>query len=207
MSSTHRVAQLGLWSTHLAVLSAVVMQAASGDWLPPEVSMSQYANGPLGWTFATALGALGVAIFCLAYLASRVRRSTPVALLLGLSGAGFALAALVPASVDQRTTADAVHQAGATLGLVFLILGACAVAVPLRSETTARSAITFAVLAATSLVLLAAAAYGIEPFGLGAQHAWALYQSIAVVCEVVIVYLLLVMLSRRSAACPASTSP
>lgn len=169
--------------------------------------MSQYANSRLGWTFAAALGGLGLAIFALVYLACLSPRRRAAASPSGVSGAGFVLAALVPASAGQRTTADAVHQAGATVGLVFLLLAALVVAAPLRREPLARSVLVLVAIAGASLVMLVAAAYRIEPWGLGAQRAWALYQTIAVVCEVAIVYLLLALLSRRSAALPSSTAP
>ncbi len=169
--------------------------------------MSQYANSHLGWTFAAALGGLGLAIFALAYLTCLPPRRRTAAILLGVSGAGLVLAALVPASVAGRTAADATHQAGATVGLGFLLVAALVVAAPLRREPLARGILALVAVAGASLIMLVAAAYRIEPWGLGAQRAWALYQTVAVVCEVAIVYLLLALLSRRYAALPSSTAP
>lgn len=184
-----------LWLTHVGVVAAVSMQAVKGDWFPPENSMSQYGVGRYGWVFTVCVAALGLAGLAMAVGTLRtttaMRRTT--AILLIVWGGPLLLTGVVPAD------ATAAHPSAA--GVTHMYLSAVALlALPMAGFLTALSGrptarpvrltlLVLCVLSELSLVLLLLAANGVDVSGLGSRAAWSLYQSISVVLDVAILYL------------------
>lgn len=187
-----RPARVPVWPAPLlagvAVVAAVVMQARSADWFPPQHSMSQYANGPGSVAFTVALLALGAGS---ALLGARVRSfaRSPAEragwVLQLAAAAGFVIAALVRAEPAhlQWSINDRVHMAAATTGLVGLTLAGLLLGWRRRRSVSGLATLVLAAVSALALLLLVGAAYGVEPTGLGARPAWALHQTIALGCQ------------------------
>lgn len=169
------------------------MQAQAGEWLPPRNSVSQYANSPGRWAFIVALLALGLSTITIAAIVPRRDRlDRATAALLACAGAGFVLAAAVPAPpVDQQDPLrDVVHQAGAISGTFALSIGGLLVAFRNRHSVAGRLALAIAAVGAVALGLLTLVNFDIDVMGFGRRESWALHQSISLVCMVVVVLML-----------------
>lgn len=179
----------------IAILAGLVMQAQTGEWFPPENSLSQYANGPGRWAFVAALLALGMSTIAVAGLVPRPRRVERV--LLAVAGAGFVLAALIPAPAvgDEAPISDAVHQAGAITGTFGLSIGGMLLAWHYRHSLPGRCLLAAAAIGAVALLLLTLANFDIDLIGLGRRESWALHQSVSLTCMVLVVLLLPTALS------------
>lgn len=182
-----------------AVAAGIAMQALADEWLPPENSVSQYANSRGRWAFVAALLSLGLAVIVVAAMAPRsTRRDRVAAGLLTAAGAGFVLAALVPAPPlgDESPLSDAMHQAGAIVGTFALTVGGLLLAARSRDSSTGRAAFAVATVGAVALGLLTLVNFDIDVVGLGRRESWALHQSISLVCMVIVVLLLPAALRR-----------
>lgn len=72
---SHGLDRTALWLMHATVAASIVMQEAKGDFLPPQVSMSQYGVGRYGWSFTLTLTLWALA--SLAMAAADVLRAPP----------------------------------------------------------------------------------------------------------------------------------
>jgi hypothetical protein len=212
------------WVTRTLLLigvgAGILMQVRAGEWLPPTHSLSQYANGAGSAEFVVALLALGLAAVTTAGLvprdargvgAGRASRVDSVAgVLLAVAGAGFVFAALVsaPAVGEQDPLNDALHQAGAITGTFGLSIGGLLLALRHRKSRFGRPLLAIALLGTVALSLLSLANFDIDLTGLGRREAWALHQSVSLVCMVLMLALLpSVLLGTGSADSKGTHAP
>ena len=186
-----------LWLMHATVAASIVMQEAKGDFLPPQVSMSQYGVGRYGWSFTLTLTLWALA--SLAMAAADVLRAPPppvvVTALLVVWSICTVLVGIIRADEDTSapTAGGRAHMLLAGLALIVLPIAALIrVSVGPRQPPILMGAAvcSLAVISGLSLLMLVLAAFGTDITGLGAHVAWALYETISVVTDVVIVYLL-----------------
>lgn len=177
-------ATAGRWCAAVGWLLWIVVQVIARDPFPPDISLSHYGVGPVGWVFS-----VWVIVLASGPLLLFVARPVPgvAKWLLGAGYLGVWVMALVrtDAEIMQMTTHAKVHMVGAVLGMVFLPLGILAVlrcATRLR-RTTAGLGIAAAVVGI--LVLLSAA--GVDTAGLGAAQSWALWQGTMMIIEMALV--------------------
>ena len=185
--------------TLVSIAAAVGMQWVTGEWFPPENSISQYANSEAAWLLTTCLATLGLAVACLSWLTTHHPREELPAILLGMSAFGLLLSAAVPATAgghDPQNLQSNIHQVGGILGMLCLAIAAILLATPRTKTWAGRACLLTAAVTLAALILMAAAVYDVEPTGLGRQRAWALYQSIAATCEAVFVLALAALLRQ-----------
>lgn len=175
-------------------LLLVLVQAVTGDWLPPEISLSQYGVGAHGWIFSLYLICLSVGPLCLDR-AVPTGRVTRVLLIAGALGClVMAVVRTDPGGLQQSTTAK-VHMVASVIGLVAVPIGTAVAA--LRSGRTARILPwTFVAISTVSLVLLLISATGVDTVGVGANTSWAYWQTSAVLADTVLTVLMLVTTRR-----------
>ncbi len=180
----------GAWIGLLAV------QIASGDYLPPTVSVSQYGVGPYGWIFTGWM-------LCVAGSAAVVYFNSgvqwwPAAVLIGAGVLGTVVIAVIRTDAGglQHSWHAKVHMVGAIMTLSALPIGLTLTALRLDRRLF-RLALATAAVAAVALILLLTAAFGIDTLGSGAPAAWAFWQSVATVAEIMLVTELTVFLARR----------
>lgn len=206
MFSLLRAGQL---SAVVSVVSGVAMQAVSGQWLPPPISISQYGVGPDGWIFsvwATALASAPVLLgFALPARLPGVRTGRVLAVI-GLVGAlVMAVVRTDPGGAQESVNAQ-IHTAGSVAALVFLPFGMLAL---LWGRGRPWRALSLALLATTAvgLVLLLFAAGGADTAGLGPARSWALWQTVAVVASAVHVIVLTIAVSGFARRTPGDPLP
>ncbi|WP_196073157.1 DUF998 domain-containing protein [Nakamurella alba] len=168
-------------ATVLVFVLVVAMQAVKGDWLPPDISVSQYGVGSTGWVFSAFLVVLGVSTLLWWTRSPRARTS----LVLLVAGAlGCMVTAVVrtdPGGLQQSWTAK-VHMAGSVLALVCLPLGMRILLAASRAALR-RAGLLVTWGSALALILLLLAAFGLDTAGLGPQDSWAMWQAVAVVLD------------------------
>lgn len=202
MRALSRSTARGLWTVGrsvitVGVIAAVAMQVVRGDFFPPENSMSQYGVGPDGWIFTIAVSffGLGSLIFAVAGRQNRPAVSVGSTTFLALWAVCMILMGIIPADANASMPSLA--------GRTHMILaGLALIALPLAgfiqfNVASSRPAIAvqiigsiLCVLSELSLVLLLLTNVDIDITGLGQRDAWALYQSISVVADVAIIFLM-----------------
>lgn len=192
-------------------ISVVAMQAVSGDWFPPEVSISQYGVGDLGWMLTMTLLLLAGASALLLWGADRLapNRPWPVILTWSVWIIALTIMAFVPTNEfpDPLTLTGKVHQGAAIFGLFIapisavLMVGIHPRDVPNTVAARARSAaVACGGLSWFFLGLLLLTNIDIDITGLGYKHAWSLHQTVAVVLDIVMVFALIICLRAREGA-------
>lgn len=172
---------IGWAATAAAIVLLFVLQIVHDDWLPPEISMSQFGLGPHGWILSVFL--LTIAAASLAwYRVGPPDRLT--LLLLGIGSFGAAVAALIPTQAGglQESWNAVVHMIGSALMVAGLPFGLCRM-VWVRPRPWRIAAVVLLVLSAASLILLLFAALGWDTAGRGPQGSWAWWQGVSVVTE------------------------
>jgi Protein of unknown function (DUF998) len=165
----------------------VVVQVVAKDPFPPEISLSQYGLGSAGWLFS-----LWVVVLAGGPLLLFRYRPVPGAAgwLLAIGFAGTVLMAIVRTDEGgQQTSWHAmVHMAGAVIALVFLPFG---MGLVLRYAARPWPAVAVATLGTAVVigVLVLVSAAGVDTAGMGPARSWALWQSVLVVIEMVLVTL------------------
>lgn len=172
---------VGWTATVAAVVLMVIVQWVNDDWLPPEISLSQYGLGPNGWLFNLCLISIGVAGLAW-YRCGPPNRLT--LLLVGVGAAGSVIAALIPTQPGgaQETWNATVHMIGSIMLVAFLPFGLCRL-VRVRPRWWWRVADVLLLASAVTLLLLLFAALGWDTAGLGPQRSWALWQGVSVVWQ------------------------
>lgn len=189
-------------------LSVIAIQAVSGDWFPPEVSISQYGVGEYGWMLTMTLLFLAAASALLLWGAHRqeAARSWPVILPWSVWILALVVMAFVPTNEwpGPLTLTGQVHQAAAICGLFAAPIAAVLmVGLGARSArgTAGRQArtivITSALLSWFFLGLLLLTNIDIDLTGLGYRRAWSLHQTVAVLLDIVMVFALIISLRAR----------
>lgn len=202
LDRSRRLHRLGAACTAASAALFVAIQAVSGDWLPPEVSFSQYGVGPHGWIFS-----LFLVLFATAPLL--VDRALPgprvvrVLLLVGLVGClVMALVRTDPGGLQHSLRAK-IHMVGAALGLSGTPLG-CAGLLWVHRRRLRTVTAALVVVSAAAIVLLLVTAAGVDTLGRGTVTSWAIWQTIAAVADVVISVLLVVAVRPGAVDAPTT---
>ncbi len=165
-----------------AIVLSVAVQVVSGDYLPPEISFSQYGVGPHGWIFSLLAVTFSLGPLC--FVRYRPARRLAV-VLLWISFAGSLLMAIVRTDPSglQLSLNSRVHTAGSVLALFGLPLG---VSFALDRAATRWRAAAWALTAvvAICLTLLLISAAGVDTAGLGPAHSWAFWQTGAFLADI-----------------------
>ncbi|NNG34347.1 DUF998 domain-containing protein [Nakamurella aerolata] len=197
--------RLGLAALLLTLLMAVLMQALKGDWMPPEISFSQYGVGPSWWAFS--LFSLGVAATPLCFdRAMPTHRAITWMLLIGAAGCLLMAIVHTDAGGLQQSTRAKVHMVGSVVGLVMVPLGAFGASV-LSGRIHRWVPICLTLISAACLVLLLVSAAGVDTLGVGTQRSWALWQTGAVLADVAGMLLLAVLARPRRQPPPGGGDP
>lgn len=165
-----------------SIVLCVVVQVVSGDYLPPEVSFSQYGVGPHGWIFS--LWAVLFPLGPLCFVRYRPARRLAV-WLLWICFAGCLLMAIVrtdPSGLQQSLNSR-VHTAGSVLALFGLPLGV-SFALDHAAQRWRVAAWALTAVAAITLILLLVSATGVDTVGIGAAHSWAFWQTGALFADI-----------------------
>ena len=206
--STARVLDAALLVMVIGAVSVVALQAAGGDWFPPEVSISQYGVGEYGWMLTMTLLFMAGASALLFWGAYRqgAARGWQVALPWAVWILALVVMAFVPTNEwpAPLSLTGQVHQAAAVCGLFAAPIGAVLmVGISARRARTgpgARARIIVIISAAASwlfLALLLLTNIDIDFTGLGYRRAWALHQTIAVVLDIVMTFALIICQRAR----------
>lgn len=211
MTTTARVLDAGLLAMTAGAISVLAMQAVSGDWFPPDVSISQYGVGNNGWMLTVTLLFPAVASALLLWGAERqapVRQWSVI-----LPWTVWILALVVMAFVPTNewpaplTMTGKVHQAAAICGLFFAPIGAVLmVGIRGRAEPSIVAARARAVAIACAglswffLGLLLLTNIDVDVTGLGYKRAWSLHQTLAVVVDIGMVFALIICFRARVGA-------
>lgn len=166
----------------------VLMQWVSGDWLPPDISFSQYGVGPHGWLFSLYLLALSIGPL----LMDRARptgRLTTILLIIGFLGClVMALVSTDPGGLQQTPRAK-VHMIGSIFGLSLGPIGSALSL--LRGRRVPRwLPLGLVGLSALSLILLIISAAGVNTLGVGATRSWAYCQTVAAIADMLMLLVL-----------------
>ncbi|MDQ6657662.1 MAG: DUF998 domain-containing protein [Actinomycetota bacterium] len=163
----------------------VVMQAVKGDWLPPQISVSQYGVGGNGWIFS---------LFCLAIAGTTLcmDRALPTGRLVRVLLVLGALGCLVMAAVHtdpgglQQSPRAKIHMVASVFALSAMPIGMCLGV--LRGRRLHRLIPwSLTVFSAVCLVLLLVSASGIDTLGVGSNESWAIWQTGAIIAEMVLI--------------------
>ncbi|MGI8417019.1 MAG: DUF998 domain-containing protein [Nakamurella sp.] len=168
----------------LSWLLFVGMQAAKGDWLPPQISVSQYGVGSYGWIFSLFCLALGATTLCM-------DRALPtgrlVRWLLVLGALGCLVMAFVHTDAGglQQSPRAKIHMIASIVALTAMPIGMCLGV--LRGRRLNRLIPwSLTVFSAVCLVLLVMSAFGIDTLGVGSNKSWAIWQTGAALAEMVL---------------------
>ncbi|MEO9198595.1 MAG: DUF998 domain-containing protein [Antricoccus sp.] len=202
--SSSALARIAWWLAGLCVVGTISMQIVKHDWLPPTDSLSQYGVGKNGWVFSVAVGALGATSVTVGLLARALGRPLITTIMLGVGGAGFIIDGLVPAdaAASHPTIYGHIHLVAAVFGVVLVPVAAVVLCWQYRSKTFPMVTIVVSVGCIITLILLLFAAADLALFGQSQEYMWALYQTIALIGTLIVLYLLraslLVVDSRAS---------
>lgn len=199
-------------------ISVLAMQAVSGDWFPPDVSISQYGVGQHGWMLTMALLFLAGASATLLWAADRQAATRQWSFILPWMVWIVALTVMAFVATNEwpapLTLTGKIHQAAAVCGLFFAPIGAVLMVgldrrdVPNTIAARARAtALACAGLSWLFLSLLLLTNIDIDITGLGYRRAWSLHQTVAVVLDIVMVFALIICLRAREGAAAPRPGP
>lgn len=199
----------GRLATAASVCFVLLMQAVSGQWFPPPISISQYGVGPDGWIFSLWVVTLALAPVLLGFVlpaADRGVRLGRVLVLVGLVGSlVMAVVRTDPGGAQESVNAQ-IHTAGSVVGLVFLPFGMVALLWH-RGPRWRRPSVTLLGVTAVGLILLLFAAGGADTAGLGPARSWAFWQTVAVVASSVHVIVLTIAVGGSGRGVPGDPLP
>lgn len=192
-------------------ISVLAMQAVSGDWFPPEVSISQYGVGEHGWMLTMTLLFFAGASALLLWGAERQTPTRQWSFTLPWMVWIVALIVMAFVATNEwpapLTLTGKVHQGAAVFGLFFAPIGAVLMVGIGRRDVpntlAARAGATAVACAGLSwffLSLLLLTNIDIDITGLGYQRAWSVHQTVAVVLDIVMVFALILCLRAREGA-------
>lgn len=184
----------GLSLIGISVAAGVAMQAVTGQWFPPPISMSQYGIGPWGWLFSVFVVSLGGSLLCFERARSRRGRLARVLYRIGMVGTLVMATVRTDAGGAQVSWNATVHMIGSIICLLFLPLGMFDMLWRLGWRWVGSVLLT-ALAVAMTLLLLAAA--GHDTAGRGSNASWAFWQSVGVIVCVSMALSVAVAVGRR----------
>jgi hypothetical protein len=168
----------------------IAMQWASGDWLPPAISFSQYGVGPDGWIFSLYLMAFSVGPLLL----DRARptgKLTTWLLVIGFLGCLVMALVATDAGGLQQSPRAKVHMVGSVFGLSLVPIG-CSLSL-VRGRVVPRwLPLGLVGFSAAALILLLISATGVDALGVGAAESWTYCQTAAAIADMLLLALLVV---------------
>lgn len=192
----------------LACVLAVVVQAVSGNWFPPPISMSQYGVGTNGWIFSLWVLCLSISPVVLQTAVPYKTRWGSWLLLAGMVGTAVMAVVRTDAGGEQASVNAKIHMVGSIIALFCIPLG-----VALFLWGSGRwwrwTGMILLTLIAAALLLLILAATGLDTAGRGPQGSWVWWQTVAAVFDHVIVACLAIVgwqSSRRLGSRTAAAS-
>lgn len=197
---------VGVGCVVVAIIAFFLMQTLKGDYLPPEISVSQYGVGPSGWVFSVFTVLIAAGPLAFGY-SRRTGRLTRALLWIGTVGAVIMAVVRTDPSGLQQSLNSRIHTAASVLVLGFLPFGICG-ALAAAAPVWRRLAWGLTAFSAICLILLVVAAFGVDTAGLGPQRSWALWQAGAAVADVLLVIVLAIGIRTVAAApIPAASNP
>lgn len=194
----------GTATATLAFGILLALQAISGDWLPPDISVSQYGVGSTRVLFSLFAIAVGLTPLLLDR-AAPTGRSTTIVLVIGAIGA--LVMATVPTDPGglQHSVPARIHMGGSGLALVFIPAGA-ALLLARRFPRWRWWAWSLVLLSYAALILLLLAAAGRDVFGVGIARSWTWAQTGAIVSDLLLLAVVTGVLqaNRKRAAATAT---
>jgi len=187
MPSAFKLLLAGRIAAALSVLLCLLVQFVNHDFFPPTVSVSQYGLGPRGWVFTCWTAAVTAAVLALGAGGS-VRGAR---YWLAAGGASLLVMGIVRTDANglQQSVHARVHMAVSVVALVALPVG-MALAMSHASTRWRIASWTLVVSSAVSLILVLISAAGISNLGLAAHRSWALWQSVAITVDMVLLLFL-----------------
>ncbi len=176
---------VGRIATVSAVALCLALQQINHDYFPPKISISQYGIGPNGWMF-TAWSVVTVIASLAVYRANPLRRQ-PDGYFLVVGSVGLVIMGIVRTDLGglQQSWHAKVHMIASIVALVALPLG---MALGLNWARTwwRRTGWSLVVVSNAALIMVLVSAAGVATPGWDAQHSWALWQSVAVTLDMVL---------------------
>ncbi len=171
----------------VSTVAAIAMQAVAGQWFPPPVSVSQYGIGPWGWLFSVFVVTMSAAPLVLERCSPRPSPAVRGFLWTGLAGALVMAVVRTDTGGAQASWNAKVHMIGSIFCLAFVPLG-MVTALWLRGGAARVVGLLEIAVVEVAIVLLLAAAAGLDTAGLGPTRSWAFWQAVAsVVCVLMVV--------------------
>ncbi len=176
----------GTVSVALGWFFCYLVQAVARDPLPPDVSISQYGLGPHAYLFQLWMLTLAAGP-CLLFLYRPVNIfGARWYLATGLFGtAVMAIVHTDPGGLQHSVNAK-IHLAGASLALGGLPIGILLTSLA-ATRIWRRCAALLVATSASALELLLISAAGIDTTGLGTNTSWAVWESVAVAADMVLI--------------------
>lgn len=204
VGARHRWYLAGVVSVVLSYLLLIAVQIIKHDWLPPEISFSQYGVGAWGWLFSLFLVAFAAAPL-MTERAVTSGRFVWALLVVGLFGC--LVMALVPTDPGglQESARARVHMTGSVFGLSMTPLGVAAALLRHR-RVPPMLPILLAAVSTAAIALLLVSAAGVDTLGVGTVKSWAVWQTVAALADLVLVGLMGVAHRPLASASPPATS-
>lgn len=184
---------MGWWNAGRASVAAcwalwIAFQVVAGDPLIPDISYSQFGVGPHGWVFSLWAVLLGVGPLLLLRFRPVPGRGALVCLLIGAVGAFLMAVVRTDAGGFQQSPQAQIHAAGATAAMVCLPTG-IVLALRFSPGPAARISAVLGLASLAGLVCIGLAAAGFDPLGMGQQGAWAFWQGVTVLVDMLVLAL------------------
>ena len=194
----------GRVSALAALVLCVLIQALNHDYFPPDISVSQYGVGRNGWVFTAWAAITSLAILSLYRAGPERSRVFGCVLVVGSIGLLVMGVVRTDAGGLQQSWHAKVHMVGSVVGLVALPIG-MAMALRWARPWWQRVAWALVVVSSLALVLVLISAAGVATPGLDAPHSWALWQSVAVTVDMLLLTTF-ALASYSAAATPPPTT-
>jgi hypothetical protein len=182
----------------------LVMQVVSGDWLTPEISMSQYGVGSTGWIFSLWAGVLGITVVAMTLTTPGVPRGVLVTAWVGAAGALVMAVVRTDAGGAQDSLQAKVHAVASTLALIALLV-ACVLCLDRTRRPWRAAGWILGVVSLVAVGFVAVTAFGVDLFGQDSHAAWAFWQGVSVIVDLVLMVIWAVVLGRESVWRPVRT--
>jgi hypothetical protein len=177
---------IGRTAAALSLVLCVLVQWVNQDFFPPDVSVSQYGVGPRGWVFTVWVATMALAVLTL-QAGGTVHEHHFGRWWLVAGSLALVVMGVVRTDADglQQSLHARVHMVASIVALLTLPLG-IALAMTHAKPRWRRFAGVMVGLSTACLVLVLVSAGGVATPGLDSQHSWALWQSVAVTLDMLL---------------------